>query len=697
VAPGVTAGARVGEAAVEAMVSGSAFAVLLVDPGSGAIEAANPAADLLFGHGAGELVRGSIRTFLPSWDEDTRAGARAEPAAVHGTDAPSSWCFTTRGQRLGGRGFAAEVHVRRRDGDRGWVLSVRSLDGAGPAPQSQLQELVSLLNATLESTADGILVVGLDGSIVGINARFASLWGIPATVLATHDDAAVMALVLGQLADPDAFACKVRELYARPEAESLDVLEFLDGRVFERFSRPQMVADRVVGRVWSFRDITSQRRAEAEADLALRRLRPRAEEQRKLAYTDPLTGLGNRALFNEVLETRQRSETGRNSTVLLLDLDDFKEVNDLHGHQAGDRMLVETARRLRACVGKRDTIARIGGDEFVIVLDAGADADAVAQRVVDELRRPVEIGGVVLRPSLSLGVATRDADGCPENGASDLFRRADIAMYEAKKAGKNRYVRFHPDMMAALVARTGLQESLREAVAVRAIRPAYQPVRDRAGAVVQFEALARWHRDGAWCPPSVFIPEAESSGLIHGLGDQILGRACVEAALWLDGDPRRSLAVNVSGVQIRRSGFARRCLETVVGAGVDPRQLVLEVTESLFLGSDDAVVARLAALRQRGVRIALDDFGTGYSSFGRLQELPVDMVKLDKSFIDPVRTEADRSPVVESMIDMAHKLGLTVTAEGVETRIQADYLMGLGCDRMQGFLFGDTLPFPASG
>ncbi|MBG6226780.1 diguanylate cyclase (GGDEF)-like protein [Arthrobacter sp. CAN_A2] len=496
------------------MLEGMAFAVLLVDPALHRITASNAAADAVFGYADDGLTDASLGTCLPSWEEDLGSSAPELPTV----DPPRPRVFTTRAQRFGGSNFVVEASITRPRHSPFWVVSVRSLSDDTVQPPSQMQELVSLLNATLESTADGILVVGTDGRITGTNSRFAELWRIPTTVLATHDDAAIMALVLQQLSDPDAFLAKVRELYAEPRAESLDVLHFNDGRVFERFSRPQLLADTVVGRVWSFRDITIRRHAELEAARALRKLRKRAKELHKLAYMDPLTGLGNRALFNDALEAAHTAPAEEDLTVFLLDLDDFKEVNDIYGHQAGDAMLIEVAQRLGSCVRKRDTIARIGGDEFVVILRSAEDADEVAQRIVDALRAPVEVCGVALRPSISLGIASRYADCCPNSGASDLFRRADIAMYEAKSAGKNRFVRFRPHMMEDLLQRSRLQESLRQAVDAGDIHPVYQSVQDRSGRILQYEALARWTWEGQPCPPDVFIPEAESSGLIIELG-----------------------------------------------------------------------------------------------------------------------------------------------------------------------------------
>jgi EAL domain-containing protein (putative c-di-GMP-specific phosphodiesterase class I) len=278
-------------------------------------------------------------------------------------------------------------------------------------------------------------------------------------------------------------------------------------------------------------------------------------------------------------------------------------------------------------------------------------------------------------------------------GPSELLRHADIAMYAAKAAGKNRFLRFHPDMMQALVQRTHMESGLQLAVSRGEITVDFQPiVSHRRGQVVQLEALARWDRDGERVPPSIFIPLAERTGLIGEIGAEVMASGMVQLARWLSGDPSRSLAVNVSGVQLQEPDFAGTVLRLAEASGVAPYQLVLEVTESVFFDADCSLIQQLSRLRDAGARVALDDFGTGYSSLGRLQDLPVDTVKIDRTFVSMVRTGNERLPILSSMINMAHSLGLTVTAEGIETAAQADYLTALECDSLQGFLF--SLPEP---
>ncbi|MEC5181458.1 diguanylate cyclase (GGDEF)-like protein/PAS domain S-box-containing protein [Arthrobacter sp. CG_A4] len=590
------------------------------------------------------------------------------------------------------------------------------------AADAGLRESMSLLSATLESTADGILVVGAEGQIAGVNNQFVSMWGIPRELLATQDDNAVLGFVLDQLKDPTQFIEKVTALYADPLAESHDVLDFRDGRTFERYSRPQLVANKVVGRVWSFRDVMPTRMAQDQITKAMAGLAEQAAQLKALAFQDPLTGLSNRQLFNDQLAAALRGPSATAVDVLLLDLDDFKEVNDILGHHAGDQMLIEVGRRLRTCVRPVDVVARLGGDEFVVLLVGSLDPDAVAERIVATLRAPLWIDGTMLRPSLSLGLASiaddgdddgaatgdasahrasahhpdadhHDADHPSGGGASGLLRRADVAMYAAKAAGKNRYLRFLPAMMKSLVQRTELVSGLRVAVDSGQIEVHYQPiVSAKLGVVGTVEALARWRRDGQIVPPLQFIPAAERSGLIVEIGTEVLLRGCTELKPWLAEDATRSLAVNVSGVQLQHGDFVELVLAVTASCGVAPQQLVLEVTESVFFDDDCHVIQQLTALRSAGARVALDDFGTGYSSLGRLQDLPVDTLKIDQSFVAMIHTGKEKLPILRAMIGMAQGLGLNVTAEGVETAAQAEYLMDLGCDSLQGFLFSGPEP-----
>lgn len=673
---------------------------LLVVAEDGTIRMVNTAAERMFGYVRAELVGSDHRMLLAEGFRNglerlffsLRRGAHTDGGAAAAETDTDTAPVEAYGVRRDGTEFQAEVAGSifvTGEGTASMIAAVRDTSHR-PENDDSLREAMSLLSATLESTADGILVVSSEGEIAGVNNQFLTMWGIPREMLATGDDEAVMAFVLDQLRDPARFLEKVEALYADPAAESHDILEFRDGRTFERYSRPQKVADEVVGRVWSFRDVTAAKVAQDRITRAMADLAAQSAQLKALAFRDGLTGLSNRQLFNDRLASALTDRHGAAVDVLLLDLDDFKEVNDILGHHAGDQMLIEVGRRLRACVRPSDIVARLGGDEFVVLLIGSLEPEAVAARIVDSLRVPVWIDGTMLRPSLSLGLASI---GEAAVDASELLRRADVAMYAAKTAGKNRYMRFKPEMMKALVDRNDLEAGLRRAVDSGQIAVHYQPIVSTGnGTVTRVEALARWVRDGALVPPNHFIPAAERSGLIVEIGTEVLLRGCTELKPWLEEDSSRSLAVNVSGVQLQHGDFAELVLAVTESCGVDPRQLVLEVTESVFFEDDCHVIQQLMSLRTAGVRVALDDFGTGFSSLGRLQGLPVDTLKIDQSFVAMINTGTEQLPILNAMIGMAHGLGLTVTAEGVETAAQASYLMNLDCDSLQGFLFSGPQP-----
>ena len=551
--------------------------------------------------------------------------------------------------------------------------------------EAEFRTALSLLSATLESTADGILVVTDTGKIRAFNERFRSMWGISAQLMASQDDDKILSFVLDKLVDPTGFVAKVQELYHDPDAESTDILEFRDGRTFERYSRPQRVAQVVVGRVWSFRDATPRRRAEDQAREALAELAERAEQLKVLAFRDQLTGLANRVLLHDRLDHALAASKPSNVCLLLLDLDNFKEVNDVLGHQAGDQLLIEVGKRLRECVRASDTVARVGGDEFIILLEGDRDSDAVARRVVVSLNMPIHIDGKELRPSASVGLSSID-DGLVLG--SELMRHADIAMYAAKTAGKNRFVRFRPEMMTALLARANMKESLRHAVDGHEIIVHFQPIlAAKEGSMTQVEALVRWQGPDELVAPLDFIPVAESTGLINDIGHEVLAQSCRQLRAWLGESELNSVAVNVSGVQLLEVDFAQRVIDEIARNEVRAQQVVLEVTESVFLSPSWRIIDQLTLLRGRGIRVAVDDFGTGYSSLARLQDLPIDALKVDMTFVESIRTVTESLPILSSIIDMAHNLGLHVTAEGVETDTQAARLLDLGCDALQGFLF----------
>ncbi len=424
--------------------------------------------------------------------------------------------------------------------------------------------------------------------------------------------------------------------------------------------------------------------------------RKRLEQQlERLAFRDPLTGLANRALLSDRLEhaLRLARREERWLAVLLLDLDDFKQVNDGLGHLAGDAVLVETGHRLLRAVREGDTVARLGGDEFVALLEQVSDeheAAAVAARLAEALRAPFKVAEREVSISGSIGVAL---GGPGARGASELLRNADLAMYEAKARGKARVQAFEPGMHASVLSRLELAHDLRGALDRGEIRAAFQPVVDLGtGRVVGCEALARWtHPQRGPVPPTDFVPLAESTGLLERLSSQVLEQACEQAACWGGDGGAPYVAVNLSALLLEDSAFSHRVTAVLRRHGLEPSRLVLEITETALVRAREESLRPLEALRAAGVRLAIDDFGTGYSSLAQLHELPVDVLKIDRRFVEQAGGSSELLPLLRAIVQMGHALGLEVVAEGVETVAQARALAGLGCDRAQGFLFAHPM------
>ena len=426
-------------------------------------------------------------------------------------------------------------------------------------------------------------------------------------------------------------------------------------------------------------DITE--RKEAEARVA------------HMAHHDALTGLPNRVMMRIRMEealTRLR-RSGKSVATLCIDLDNFKSVNDTLGHPCGDHLLQCVAQRLRSALRAEDTAVRLGGDEFAVVqtdVQDPAEVSALARRILEDLSEPYDIMGHQVLIGASIGIAMAPGDGID---ADKLLKSADLALYRAKADGKGAFRFFESEMDARVQARRHLEMELRGAMLAHKLDVNYQPlVNLKTGQISGFEALVRWpHPERGFVPPSEFIPVAEETGLISTLGAYVLRRACTDAVKW---PPHVKLAVNLSALQFRTGNLFALVKQTLEETGLSPKRLELEITESLLLDKVDQVMATLHALRALGIHISMEDFGTGYSSLSYLRKFPFDKIKIDQSFVRNLADNADSQAIVRAILSLGSSLGITITAEGVETEAELDCLKTEGCNEGQGYLFSKARP-----
>ena len=426
------------------------------------------------------------------------------------------------------------------------------------------------------------------------------------------------------------------------------------------------------------------------------------EAIKNLAFYDPLTGLPNRRLLIDRLRQAIASSvrSGREGALLFIDLDNFKNINDTLGHDIGDLLLQHSAQRLKSHIREGDTVARLGGDEFVVMLkdlskqpiEAATQTKAVGEKILAELNKPYQLATHEYHSTASIGATFFSDQGQSEE---ELLKRADIAMYQAKKAGRNTLRFFNPKMQDIIDARVALESDLCKALENRQFHLYYQIQVDSSHRYIGAEALIRWlHPERGLVSPAQFIPMAEETGLILPIGQWVLETACAQLKAWQQ-DALTSdlvLAVNVSANQLRQTDFVAQVQSLVRRHTVNPKLLKLELTESMLQENIEETIATMNVLKEIGIRFSLDDFGTGYSSLQYLKRLPLDQLKIDQSFIRNIAIDSSDKAIVRTVIAMAHSLNLDVIAEGVETEEQRQLLLGKGCTHYQGYLFGKPVP-----
>ncbi len=659
------------------VVEQTADAVLLTDP-TGRIEYANPAASRQTGYSEAELV-GATPAIFRSGFHDALFYQNLWDTLFAGQEFRA--VFTNR-RKNGEHYFEAKTLTPFKDEAGaivGFISTGRDVSELVHV-REDLQRSLSILTATLESTADAIVVTDLHRNIVHFNQQYCDLWGwtgAPGRSWAEREKV-IMALVC----DPEPQLEVVGHLYERPEETRSDVWTLRDGRAIEYYSQPQRLGEEVIGRVWSFRDVTDRVRHERHLV--------------HVAYHDPVTDLPNRRFLEEHLgECFVRARTSRAFVaVVLLGIDRFSLINETLGHRAGDDILMATASRLAAGLPASAILARTGGSEFVVVQevangDEGAD---LAARLRAAVGKALMVQGKELFLTASVGVGLYPED------ATDpyvLLQHADSAMARALRDGGDMVARYRPHMSSDAAQRLATEHALHRALAQEEFVLHYQPqVCLKTGRVVGVEALIRW-RDPklGLIPPGRFIGIAEDTGLIVPITEWVLATACTQAVRWRrQGLPEMAMAVNISARLFNYGDLLQVVDRTLQATGLGARFLEIEITEGVIMQDLAHTIEILQELRRRGVRSSVDDFGTGYCALGYLREFPLDVLKIDRSFVERLGSDLRDEVVTKTIIHLAHTFSLSVVAEGAETVAQVRRLMALDCDVLQGYYFARPLP-----
>jgi diguanylate cyclase (GGDEF)-like protein/PAS domain S-box-containing protein len=655
-----------------ALIEGLIDAVWLVDPESLRIVAANAACGALLGIDGASLC-GQDMLSLAATPEDM---AFWQEAALGWADSVESHSWV---RRADGELVAVLRRVSRvmLSADKALFMVVMHDRSSERRAEDELADRLAELTATLESTHDGILVTDMNGRIRNFNQRFAALWELPDSLLVQRDDDAILSWMLRRVVEPAEYMRRLAAIDGLPQTQANDTVTLIGGRVLERVTLPQCSRGKTIGRVYSFRDISERLEANRRIET--------------LSHTDALTGLPNRrtllSRIDYALALAQRE--GVPFALLFLNLDRFKHINDTLGHGMGDRVLIEVAERLLLTLRQVDTIARLGADEYVLLIHQAdaAGAEGGARRVLDAMQRPFTLDDLNFTVTCSVGISLHPGDG---STADEMLQAADAAMNEARESGRAGF-RFHQaraEGTSKLRTRMKLDHAMRQALAAGRFRLHYQPQVDlQSGEVVGAEALIRW-RDPELgdVPPIEFIPVAERSGFIVSIGSWVLRQAVQQAAIWRGQGRALLMSINVSALQFQQADFVDSVARALAEVGLEPQWLELELTESILIQDAQEALHRLQALAELGVKLAIDDFGTGYSSLAYLKRFPISRLKIDRSFIQGLPGDESDAGIVRAIANMARALRLELIAEGVETEAQRQFMLQVGCEQYQGFL-----------
>ncbi|MCC6347020.1 MAG: EAL domain-containing protein [Nitrospirales bacterium] len=648
--------------------------IVLLDPNTGRITHVNPHVADMLGHLQEELIGKSLPEI------GVLAAGAIGPAVLSELEDKGYLCYEDIVLRTkDGRRVIADIYLVSRE--KAFHCTIRNVTERRLMERA-LRERERQQRAILSTIPDIAWLKDRENRFVAVNEAFGTTCGMKPEELASKTDFDIW---------PEEAARKYRaddeEVMTsgkRRQFEELLVDRKGEKKWLEVIKTPVLNEEgAVIGMTGIARDITGRKQME--------------ETLHHQAYHDILTGLPNKTLFVEyiTLELAHTQRSGEKLAVLLLDLDQFKSVNDTFGHSMGDALLVAVAERLRTCMRETDTVARIGGDTFTILLPHIAlaeDAARIAQKIIEEFQQPFTVGGIELFIAVSVGISISPPDG---EDAETLLKYADIALYHAKEQGRSHYQFYNPSINSRSLKRMRLENRLRRILDRKELVVHYQPQVDIAtGKVVCVEALVRWqHPELGLLGPDKFISLAEEMGLIIPMGEWVLQTTCAQNRAWQDaGYPPLCVSVNLSARQFSKPDLMEMVMHAVHRTGLSPWWLELEITEGTAMRDMDHTVTLLHRLKDEGIRISIDDFGTGYSSLSYLKKMPIQKLKIDQSFISGLPGDPDDKAIVDAVIAMAHSMKLKVTAEGVETEEQLSFLRSRGCNEAQGYLLGKPMP-----